>query len=436
MLSFAKHSALALALVLAGFVAPTEAQAPKPLGAKETSDAVARYLALDGRVAEERKEQLEWLAKLDVARELTPTETKSWREKLAKELAKRAKKLETKDGAQWFWPADKKKGDADRGFFIVGGETKKPKGLLIGMHGGGVGSGDAWSAHGAMNSAVKEFDWLGIYPEVLEKTERGWTDSGTEEFVLDLIESALVTWKLDRNHVYFSGHSMGGYGTWTLGAHHADLVAGLAPSAGAPTPVLDRTGNVVDVDLGVIPSLFNVPIRIYQSDDDPNVPPGANRAAAKMLGLAKERWGGFDFEYWEVPKRQHDLPPGGFEALLAKIADKRRVARPLKVVWQPVLGWKRQFYWLFWETPKHGATVVAEIDRAKNEVRVTCDKDPKGLTVLLDESLVDFSKDVTIYLGDTSVFFGKPKRTLSTLLMTGERNDPELSYSARVVLAP
>ncbi|MBI5434626.1 MAG: hypothetical protein HZA52_17475 [Planctomycetes bacterium] len=427
-------SLVALGLTLVALVA-APAQDVKPLGAKETQDAVARYLALDGRKESERAEQRKLLGRLALAKELAPIDVKSWREKMFKDLAKRGRQLEQKPGAQWFWPAESK-GGADRGFFIVGGEMKKPKALMIGMHGGGVGSGDAWTAHGSMDGAAKELGWLAIYPEVLEKTERGWTDSGSEEFVLDLVEAALATWKLDRDRVFFSGHSMGGYGTWLLGAHHADLVAGLAPSAGAPTPVFDRAGKVIDIDHGVIPSLRNVPIRIYQSDDDPNVPPDANRAAAKLLENARERWGGFDFEYWEVPNRQHGAAPGGFAALLAKLADLERVARPTKVVWQPILAWKRQFYWLYWETPKAHATVVAEIDRAKNEVRVTCDRDASGLSVLLDETLVDLSKDVTVYLGDTAVFHGKPKRELATLLLSAARNDPKLAYSARVVLAP
>ena len=98
-----------------------------------------------------------------------------------------------------------------------------------------------------------------IAPQALEATEHGWTDSGTEEFVLDLVDGALRTWKIDPDRVYFVGHSMGGYGSWTLGAHHADRVAAVAPSAGAPTPILDRaTNKPVDIVEGVIPSLRSV----------------------------------------------------------------------------------------------------------------------------------------------------------------------------------
>jgi pimeloyl-ACP methyl ester carboxylesterase len=304
------------------------------------------------------------------------------------------------------------------------------------MHGGGVGSGDAWSAHGALNAVADEFDLLGIFPEVLEKTERGWTDSGTEEFVLDLIEAAMRTWKLDRDRVYLSGHSMGGYGSWLLGARHADVVAAIAPSAGAPTPIMNSAGVAHDVDWGIIPNLRNVRVRIYQSDNDLNVPPAANRIAARKLAEARERWGGFDFEYWEVPGRAHDLPPGGMQGLFARVADARRSARPSKLVWQPALAWKRQFYWLAWNAPRKFALVEAEIDAAANHVRVECDQDPSGLELLVDDALVDLDRELVVTLGGREVFRGVLQRSLAVLLRTAVRNDAQHVYSARVQLAP
>ena len=186
----------------------------------------------------------------------------------------------------------------------------------------------------------------------------------------------------------------------------------------------------------MIPNLRNVRIAIYQSDDDPQVPPEANRIAAKKLAEARERWGGFDFEYWEVPGRAHDLPPGGMEALCEKIADTRRVARPEKVVWQPMLAWKTQFYWLTWEAPRKAAIVEAELDRAANEVRVKCDQDPSGLRVLLDDGMLDLAREVVVELEGKEVFRGIPKRTLATLVRTAVRNDPELMFSVSVPVLP
>jgi predicted esterase len=419
-----------LAPLLVALLVPQGA-APAP---REIDSLVERYLAADPRSEAGLAEQRSILAELARTPDLTPAQEKSWRDKLLKLTAKAGPKLEEDSGAHWFWPEDKK-GKKGRGLYIVGGATKKPKGLLIGMHGGGAGSGDAWSAHGGLSSAASELGWLAIFPEVLEKTEHGWTDSGTEEFVVDLIEAALRTWKIDRDHVYLSGHSMGGYGSWMLGAHHADMVAGIAPSAGAPTPIFDSAGRATDIDWGVIPNLRNVRVRIYQSDNDVNVPPAANRAAAKKLEEARQRWGGFDYEYWEVPGRAHDLPPGGMLALCEKIADRARDPRPQKVVWQPSLAWKRQFHWLAWDAPKRFAIVVAEVDAAKNEVRVECDQDAAGLGVLLDDALVDLDREVVVTLAGREVFRGVPPRRLETLLKTAARNDGALVFSAEVRVA-
>jgi predicted esterase len=394
----------------------------------EVKKLVAEYVELDGTVEEERARQDEILALLEPLDPLTKSSAKSWKKKIAK-LWSKGPKLEKKSGRRYLWEKE------NRGLFILGGETKRPKGLLIGMHGGGKGSGDAWSSHGAYNSVASKENWLGIFPEVLVKTECGWTDSGTEEFVLELVERALCTWKIDRNQVFFGGHSMGGYGSWTLGAHHADLVAGLIPSAGAPTPIMNRDEVVVDVVEGVIPNLRNTSIIVYQSDDDPQVPPDANQMAVKKLQEAKERWGGFDFEYWEVSGYGHGAPPGGYLAHAAKIRDKVRNPRPDKIVWEQELPWKRQFYWLWCERPEAFRLIVAELDRDKNEVRITCKGDHGGLHVLVDEELVDLAREVVVLLNDEEVFRGQPTLSLQAVLSTGAKGDSERTYTARIPLA-
>ena len=297
-------------------------------------------------------------------------------------------------------------------------------------------SGDAGSSHGAYNHAAKKMKWLAIFPEVLEKTEHGWTDSGTEEFVLDLVDAALRTWKIDPNHVYFAGHSMGGYGSWTLGAHHADRVAALAPSAGAPTPIYGPSGKIEAVDDGVVPNLRNVPMVVYQSDDDPQVPPDANRAAVEAVNQARETWGGYELEYWEVTGQGHGMPPGGTVAHLEKIAGHERDARPGKIVWQPALTWKRQFYWLWWDQPARGAVVVAELDREANRVSVDCPVDPRGLEVLLDGELLDLDGEVVVVLGETEVHRGPLQARLATLVKTGVGGDSARTFTVAVPLAP
>jgi len=404
-------------------------QAQRPPTSSEQNKLIKSYFELDSRQAAERAKQKEILARLDSVPPLTANSVKSWKKKLIKAF-RRGRKLERKAGSFYFWEDEKK------GFFLVGGKvTNKPKGLAIIMHGGGAGAGDARSAQAAFDSAASRLGWLAIYPEVLEKTEHGWVDSGTEEWVLDLIAAARRTWKIDPDRIYFAGHSMGGFGTWTLGSRHADLVAGLAPSAGAPTPILDSgSHDPIDIVEGVIPCLRNVRLAIYQSADDPRVPPEPNRVAAKKLAEAKERWGGFDYEYWEVDGRGHDLPPGGAIALLEKIAESRRDACPTEIVWQPSESWVRQFYWLHWERPVPAAIVVAKVDRSANKITIACDKSIEDLEVLLDERLVDIDKEVVVEVNGSESYRGMPARSLSTMLLTAERGDPELVFPVRVPL--
>jgi len=399
---------------------------PRPVDPQKIVEAI---FDADGWTPEGQAERKRLLAELESLPPLDAASVTKWKKTCAK-LSAKGPKLERKSGQQFLWEKPVK-----RGLYIVGGEDTKPKALLIAMHGGGAGAGDAWSAHGEYQPAASKLGWLLISPEVLEKTERGWTDSGTEEFVMQLVEQALRTWKIDPDRVFFSGHSMGGYGTWTLGAHHADRVAALAPSAGAPTPVSGLSGRYVDVAAGVIPSLRNVPLVIYQSDNDQNVPPDANRLAVELLARARERWGGFEFEYWQVPGRGHDLPPGGMEALLAKVEKRQRNPRPVRLVWQPALSWKKQFYWLWWETPKAGTILEAEADKVKNEIRIQ-GKPATPIEVLLDERLVDLLKDVIILLNGKEVFRGKPQATLETLVRTALSGDEELVFASSVRIKP
>lgn len=397
---------------------------------KLAEELIESYFAADGRQAAGRAEQLRLLGEIDLlVPELSSKDVKSWRKKIL-ELWSEGRALEKDSGRQRYWEEEK------RGLFIVGGQTRNPKGLLIGMHGGGVGSGDCGEAHGFLNSAAKKRKWLAIFPEVLEKTEHGWTTSGTEEWVIDLIDAARRTWDIDPNQVFFAGHSMGGYGSWTLGAHHADRVAALAPAAGAPTPIMGSDDKFIDIIEGVIPNLRNVPMLIYQSDDDPQVPPEANRVAVKKLGEAKERWGGYPFEYWEEENKGHSYPPGGGKGLLERIAKNKRNPYPERVVWQPVLDWKRQFYWLHWEQPKARATVVADLDRKANKISITCEWPLTGGSVVLDDRVLKTAKPIVVEVNGKEVFNGVPQAKLSTLVMTGARGDSDLLFSMRIPLVP
>jgi pimeloyl-ACP methyl ester carboxylesterase len=407
--------------------------APAAPSAKECADLIEEFAALAETDAAGRARRDAIAARLDAVVLADPKALAKWRRELEK-VWQDGPTVEKKSGRHHLWP------DEERGLYIVGGRTKGAKGLVIGMHGGGAGSGDAGSAQGILEDACADLGLLAIFPEVLEKTEHGWTDSGTEEFVLELVERALRTFEIDPDRVFFVGHSMGGYGSWTLGGHHADRVAAIAPTAGAPTPILDLSGAYVDVIEGVIPNLRNVPVRVYQSDDDPNVPPAANDIAVAKLREARERFGGYDFEYWRVSGRGHDLPPGGMRAMLDTIVDFEREPRPQTVLWQPTLTWKRQFHWLWWQEPRLLSLVEARLDREANRVSVLghglAREALAGLYVLVDDELLDLEREIVVELDGVETFRGRVQPTLGVLVQTGASGDAGRTFVARVPVAP
>lgn len=411
-----------------GLVALAPAQEVEPPSKRETKKLFEEWKELDPRDGEQFAREQEILAQLERV-PLKKNGEKIWRKDLAKWQDRDQRKLPTKGGSHYFWE------DEEKGLFLIGGETKKPKGLLIGMHGGGVGSGDPNGIHGTISAAGSALDLLAISPGVLEKTERGWTDSGTEEWVMDLVDAAIRTWDIDPARVYFSGHSMGGYGSWTLGAHHADRVAGLGPSAGAPSPIYNFDEEVIDLDAGVIPSLRNVPMVVFQSVDDPRVPPDVNQAAARFVAEAKEKWGGYEnFRYWEVDGFGHGYPEGGLQAVVEPLTAFERQPIPERVVWQPVLDWKRQFYWLWWDAPVAEAIVIADLDRDANTVRLQSEASLEGLRILLDERVLDLDREVAIFINGEEVARARVAPTLGDLLRTARTPDTALHFHASLAV--
>ncbi|MGK0483174.1 MAG: poly(3-hydroxybutyrate) depolymerase [Planctomycetota bacterium] len=364
-----------------------------------------------------------------------PAPSKSGRKTLLKKIEKAWGKLRElpKKGEHWYW--DEK--DSRRGRFFVTGKTSKPKGLFIGLHGGGVGSADAAGARGAYQGPAASRGWLSIFPQAIEATECGWTDTGTEEWIMTLIDEARRTYDVSPDHIYIGGHSMGGYGSWVLGAHHADLFAAAVPSAGAPTPIRDRgTERIVAIQEGVIPNLMNLPMCVFQSTDDPRVPPDVNQFAFKQLQGVKEQYGGYEnFTYWEVDDRQHSYPTGGTDALLERIESFERNAHPDHLLWQPALDWRTSFYWLDWTKPRMNALIEATLNREANQIDIKGDgQSLEGLGVMLSPAIVDMEKEVTVTLDGEEVFRGVPEPTWATLVRTALVQDEGRLYECRIPL--
>ena len=398
----------------------------RPPTGRRLTQLVTEYLEADEAGRKEIRDRMD--------AEMAPLKSEAGIRLLRKNLLKAAKpgpKIEL-EGTHYFY----NDGETPRGKYIARGPRKADT-LWIGLHGGGVGSGEAES----MASGMGGGGWFWIFPEVLEKTERGWTDSGTDKFVLDLIDAARRTIGIDPNSVYVTGHSMGGYGAWTLGAHFSDVFAGSASYAGAPSPIYTGPDlqTVLELEEGIIPSYYNLPILFFASLDDPLVTPEVSIFANKELLAWKEKHpGGFNFKYMEVNGRGHSAPAEGYLPSQQWVASHDRVPRPKKFLWQPVLDWKKHHYWIYLEKPVHGTVFQFEA-KDDNVIEISIldgSRDFEGLSLLLGEPLVDLSKEVTVIYDGNEVFRGKVERTLSTLLLTLPRRDPDLLFDARIDLPP
>lgn len=108
------------------------------------------------------------------------------------------------------------------------GEASPGSALFLSVHGAGV------EAIGQAR-AYESKDW-GNLVAATNRRPRGfnWEDWGRID-ALEVLALAKARFAPDPQHIYLTGHSMGGHGTWFLGATYPDKWAAIAPAAGYPT---------------------------------------------------------------------------------------------------------------------------------------------------------------------------------------------------------
>ncbi len=184
--------------------------------------------------------------------------------------------------------------------------------LFLSVHGAGV------EAIGQAR-AYKPKDW-GNLVAATNRRPRGfnWEDWGRLD-ALEVLNIAKEKFKPDPQHIYLTGHSMGGHGTWFLGATYPDKWAGIAPCAGYPT--LKGYGSAD----GLIPDSSNSPVEqlllrssnqsdviklttnykpfgvyIFHGDSDRTVSVNYARQMRNLLGDFHK-----DYSYYEYPGGEH-----------------------------------------------------------------------------------------------------------------------------------
>lgn len=190
--------------------------------------------------------------------------------------------------------------------------TSDPSALFLSVHGAGVeASGQA--------RAYKPKDW-GNLVAATNRRPRGfnWEDWGRLD-ALEVLAIAEKQFRPDPRHIYLTGHSMGGHGTWFLGATYPDKWAAIAPCAGYPTlkeygsadgvipdsssnpleQMLLRSGNQSDV-LKLTANYKPLGVYVLHGDADRTVPVTYARQMRRLLGESQP-----DMSYYEYPGGSH-----------------------------------------------------------------------------------------------------------------------------------
>lgn len=165
--------------------------------------------------------------------------------------------------------------------------------LIIQLHGAGErGAGNdelhLVDFHGFSKVfAKKDYNCIAVMPQCPK--DSFWV--AHIETLLDFIEKVIAEFKVDRNRVYLTGLSMGGFGTWFTAMACPDIFAAIAPVCGGGMPW----------NAGVL----KMPVWAFHGSDDTTVTPRhSDEMVEKLKTLNADvkytRADGVGHNVWEI----------------------------------------------------------------------------------------------------------------------------------------
>jgi predicted peptidase len=114
---------------------------------------------------------------------------------------------------------------------------------------------------------------------------------------LHCLEVTAQEYRVDPQRVYLTGLSLGGQGTWIIGAEFADKFAALVPICGF-AEYQESTGLAAKL----AGKLTKMPIWVFHGDADPAVPVAKSREMVEEIRKA-----GGEVKYTEYPGEGHNV---------------------------------------------------------------------------------------------------------------------------------
>lgn len=160
-----------------------------------------------------------------------------------------------------------------------------PVPLIIFLHGSGESGSDlnkvkAWGPP-AIAEKDPAFPFMVVSPQA---PEGEWWHAN---LLKGMIDEVLAKYNVDRNRIYLTGLSMGGYGAWDLAIRYPEYFAAIAPVCGG--------GNTLRIG-----RLKHIPTWVFHGLKDDSVP---ERESAAMVGALKAAGG--DVKYTVLPEAGH-----------------------------------------------------------------------------------------------------------------------------------
>jgi len=160
--------------------------------------------------------------------------------------------------------------------------------LVIALHGMGGDENSYFLAYGQGSFKVEaeKRGYIVACPKGRKPASMYMGDA--EKDVMDVIAEMTRDYKIDTDRIYLTGHSMGGFGTWSIAMSHPAVFAAIAPVSG---------GSNFPAGMSKI---AHIPEIVIHGDKDPTVPVERSRV---MVEMGKKL--GIEIKYVEVPGGDH-----------------------------------------------------------------------------------------------------------------------------------
>ena len=308
--------------------------------------------------------------------------------------------------------------------------------IFFALHGGG-GNAKAegphswqvntreWFAQMQLTMGVYEPDGLYVIPRMADDREGRWYYGYNQVFLDRMIQAGILFGEVDPNRIYLMGISEGGYTAFRLGSLMADRWAGSCAMAAA-----EPLGNAPPENLRHVAFRCGIGEKDTMFDRI-----GLARTYFKKLTILREETNSdYKFFFDEQKGKGHGI---NYKPGPTWISKHTRNPVPKTINWTVIRQHDRsrqQLYWLalIEEPKKFPLKLTATIE--KQTVKITSDADVP-LKIYLDDRLLDLDQEVIVQVNEQEKFRGKVPRTLTALMeSTGSRGDPELVFSAQVLL--